>query len=130
MMKNSLKQLFRTPVKTGLFCIIFLCGTILFTVGLNLWLEISEKIKAADETFVTIGTAEQKEQSTVMEQWWDAGLKDYMYQETRGYGEYLTPDILESLDIEYISPPRQRPYFGAVSPGNRTGGRSVPPRQG
>ncbi len=122
MMKNSLKQLFRTPVKTGLFCIIFLCGTILFTVGLNLWLEISEKIKAADETFVTIGMAEQKEQSTVMEQWWDAGLKDYMYQETRGYGEYLTPDILESLDIEYISPPRQRPYFGAVSPGNRTGG--------
>ena len=94
----------------------------LFTVGLNLWLEISEKIKAADETFVTIGMAEQKEQSTVMEQWWDAGLKDYMYQETRGYGEYLTPDILESLDIEYISPPRQRPYFGAVSPGNRTGG--------
>lgn len=122
MMKNSLKQLFRTPVKTGLFCIIFLCGTMLFTVGLNLWLEIAEKIKAADETFVTIGMAEQKEQSTVMEQWWDAGLKDYMYQETRGYGEYLTPDILESLDIEYISPPRQRPYFGAVSPGNRTGG--------
>ena len=35
---------------------------------------IAEKIKAADETFVTIGMAEQKEQSTVMEQWWDAGL--------------------------------------------------------
>ena len=121
-MKNSLKQLFRTPVKTGLFCMIFLFGTVLFTVGLNLWLEISEKIKAADETFVTIGMAEQKEQSTVMEQWWDAGLKDYSYRETEVYGEYLTPDILENLDVEYISKPRQRPYFGAVSPGNLTGG--------
>ena len=59
-MKNSLKQIFRTPVKTGLFCLIFLFGTMLFTAGLNLWIEISEKIKAADETFVTIGTVEQK----------------------------------------------------------------------
>lgn len=121
-MKNSLKQLFRTPVKTGLFCVIFLFGTALFTVGLNLWLEISEKIKAADETFVTIGMAGQKEQSTFMERRWDAGLKGYVYQEKAAYGAYLTPDILEGLDVGYISKPRQRPYFGAVSPGNLTGG--------
>lgn len=121
-MKNSLKQLFRTPVKTGLFCVIFLFGTALFTVGLNLWLEISEKIKAADETFVTIGMAGQKEQSTFMERRWDAGLKSYVYQEKAAYGEYLMPDILEGLNVGYISKPRQRPYFGAVSPGNLTGG--------
>lgn len=59
-MKNSLKQIFRTPLKTGLFCIVFICGTILFTVGLNLWLEISDKIKTADEAFVTIGMVSQK----------------------------------------------------------------------
>ncbi len=121
-MKNSLKQIFRTPVKTGLFCLIFLFGTMLFTAGLNLWIEISEKIKAADETFVTIGTVEQKEQSTVMEQWWDAGLQDYIYQETETYGDFLTTDLLESLDIDFITAPRQRPYFGAYSEGLRTGG--------
>ncbi len=121
-MKNSLKQIFRTPVKTGLFCLIFLFGTMLFTAGLNLWIEISEKIKAADETFVTIGTVEQKEQSTVMEQWWDAGLQDYIYQETKAYGDFLTTDLLESLDIDFITAPRQRPYFGAYSEGLRTGG--------
>jgi len=121
-MKNSLKQIFRTPVKTGLFCLIFLFGTMLFTAGLNLWIEISEKIKAADETFVTIGTVEQKEQSTVMEQWWDAGLQDYIYQETETYGDFLTTDLLEKLDIDFITAPRQRPYFGAYSEGLRTGG--------
>lgn len=121
-MKNSLKQIFRTPVKTGLFCLIFLFGTMLFTEGLNLWIEISEKIKAADETFVTIGTVEQKEQSTVMEQWWDAGLQDYIYQETETYGDFLTTDLLEKLDIDFITAPRQRPYFGAYSEGLRTGG--------
>lgn len=121
-MKNSLKQIFRTPIKTGLFCIIFIFGTVLFTVGLNLWLELSEKIRIADETFVTIGMVRQKEQSTMMEEWWDAGLKDYDYWETEVYGDLLSADVLESLDIEYISGPRQRPYFGAVSPGTMTGG--------
>lgn len=102
-MKNSLRQVFRTPIKTGLFCVIFIFGTMLFTVGLNLWLGVSEKIKAADETFVTIGTVRQKEQSTAMEGQWDAGLKDYIYQETQVYGEFLDTEFLESLHVEYIS---------------------------
>lgn len=121
-MKNSLKQIFRTPIKTGFFCIIFIFGTVLFTAGMNLWLEISEKIQIADETFVTIGMVRQKEQSTRMEGWWDAGLKDYDYWETEVYGDLLPADVLNSLDIDYISGPRQRPYFGAVSPGTMTGG--------
>lgn len=121
-MKNSLRQVFRTPIKTGLFCVIFIFGTMLFTVGLNLWLGVSEKIKAADETFVTIGTVRQKEQSTAMEGQWDAGLKDYIYQETQVYGEFLDTEFLESLHVEYISGPQQRPYFGATSPDVLTGG--------
>lgn len=124
-MKNSLKQIFRTPLKTGLFCIIFIFGTILFSVGLNLWLEISEKIKTADEAFVTIGMVRQKEQSTMMTHWWDAGLKDYIYQETKAYGDFLAPEVLKSLDIEYISSPQQRPYFGAGSADILTGGENT-----
>lgn len=121
-MKNSLKQIFRTPVKTGLFCVIFISSTMLFTVGLNLWLGISEKIQMADKTFVTIGTVRQKEQSTTMERQWDAGLKDYTYQETEVYGDFFDSKILENLNIEYISGPQQRPYFGASSLDILTGG--------
>lgn len=29
-MKNSLRQVFRTPIKTGLFCVIFIFGTMLY----------------------------------------------------------------------------------------------------
>lgn len=72
-MKNSLKQIFRTPLKTGLFCMIFIFGTMLFTVGL----EISEKINTADETFVTIGTVRQKEQSTIMKGQWLSGGRPF-----------------------------------------------------
>lgn len=121
-MKNSLRQIFRTPLKTGLFCMIFIWGTMLFTVGLNLWSEISEKIEAADSVFVTIGSVSQKEQSTIMEERWDAGLKEYTYYETNVYGDFLEPEILESLNVEYVSSPKQRPYFGACSPGSITGG--------
>ncbi len=103
-------------------CVIFIFGTMLFTVGLNLWLGISEKIQMADKTFVTIGTVRQKEQSTTMEGQWDAGLKDYTYQETEVYGDFLDSEILENLNIEYISGPQQRPYFGAGSLDILTGG--------
>lgn len=121
-MKNSLKQIFRMPLKTGIFCTIFIFGTMLFIVSFSLWIDISEKVKIADDVFITIGTVRQKEQSTTMIQWWDAGLKDYIYQETNVYGDFLKPEVLKKLEIEYISAPQQRPYFGALSPGIITGG--------
>lgn len=124
-MKNSMKQIFRMPLKAGLFCIIFIFGTMLFTVGLNLWLELSEKIKAADEVFSTVCMVRQKEQSTILEEQWDAGLKKFIYQEKKVYGDFLTTDILENLAIDYVSGPQQRPYFGASSPEMRVGVENV-----
>lgn len=124
-MKNSLKQIFRTPLITGFFCIIFIFGIILFTIGLNLWSEIMERLKIADDVFVTIGTVRQKEQSTTIMQYWDAGLKDYIYQETSVYGNFLTTDVLKTSEIKYISEPLQRPYFGALFSESITGGEHM-----
>lgn len=114
-MKNSIKQLLRTPLKTGLLFLLLSFSTVLFTIGINLWIQVTERLKAADESFVTIGTVTQKENSLSSTAQWDAALKDYIYFDEPVYSEILPVDILKKLDIDYISDPEQRPYYGARS---------------
>lgn len=114
-MKNSIKQLLRTPLKTGLLFLLLLFSTVLFTIGTSLWIQVTERLKAADEFFVTIGTVTQKENSLSSNAQWDAALKDYIYFDEPVYSEILPVDILKELDIDYISEPEQRPYYGARS---------------
>ncbi len=114
-MKNGIKQLLRTPIKTGLLFLLLLLSTVLFIIGINLWIQVTERVKAADESFVTIGTVTQKENSLTSTAQWDAALKDYIYFDEPVYSEILSVDILKNLDIDYISEPEQRPYYGARS---------------
>ena len=55
-MKNSLKQLLRTPMKTALFFFLMTAATALLVLGANLWLNTQAKIDAAEGLFVTLGT--------------------------------------------------------------------------
>lgn len=113
--KNSIKQLLHTPLKTSLLFLLLSFSTVLFTIGINLWIQVTERLKAADEAFVTIGTVTQKENSLSSTAQWDAALKDYIYFDEPVYSEILPVDILKKLDIDYISEPEQRPYYGARS---------------
>lgn len=114
-MKNGIKQLLRTPLKTGLLFLLLSFSIVLFTIGINLWIQVTERLKAADESFVTIGTVTQKENSLSSIAQWDAALKDYIYFDEPVYSEILPVDILKKLDIDYISEPEQQPYYGARS---------------
>lgn len=58
-MKNSLKQLLRTPMKTALFFLLMTAATALLVLGANLWAQTQAKINAAEGLFVTLGTVEQ-----------------------------------------------------------------------
>lgn len=46
-MKNSLKQLLRTPMKTCLFFLLMTAATALLVMGANLWAQTQAKIDAA-----------------------------------------------------------------------------------
>ena len=58
-MKNSLKQLLRTPMKTCLFFLLMTAATALLVLGAELWQNTQAKIDAAEGLFVTLGTVEQ-----------------------------------------------------------------------
>ena len=47
-MKNSLKQLLRTPVKAVLFFLLMTAATALLVLGANLWAQTQVKIDAAE----------------------------------------------------------------------------------
>ena len=53
-MKNSLKQLLRTPMKTCLFFLLMTAATALLVMGANLWAQTQAKIDAAEGLFVTL----------------------------------------------------------------------------
>ena len=63
-MKNSLKFLVRTPLKTVLFFLLITAAlTVLFT-GAKIGSMTSAKIEAVESTFTTLGTVEQTNVNT------------------------------------------------------------------
>ena len=115
-MKNSVKQMLRTPWKTGLFCLLIVLSMALFVVGLNLWRSAATNLQQADAAFVTIGTVQQKESSMRAEERWDAGLKEYVYRDKPVYDTFIPIAALHLDGVDYISGPEQRPFYSAYVP--------------
>ena len=119
-MKNSVKQMLRTPWKTGLFCLMIILSVALVVVGLNLWRSAEMNLKQADAAFVTIGTVQQRKSSMRTEGRWDAGLKDYEYISSPVYGAYIPITVFQLDDIDFIYGPEQRPFYSAHVPDSIT----------
>ncbi len=113
---NSLKQMIRTPVRTLLFGILIFISTVLLVLGINLWKLSIDGIQQFENIFTTIGTVDQKEETTKRTQYWDAGEKEYFYGKESVYGEWVDESVLEFEGADYIVSPRKRPCFGAYVP--------------
>lgn len=113
---NSIKQMMRTPVRTLLFGILIFISTVLLVLGINLWKLSIDGIRQFEDIFTTIGTVEQKEETTKRTQYWDAGEKEYYYGKESVYGEWVDESVLEFQGADYIVSPRKRPCFGAYMP--------------
>lgn len=117
LIRNSIKQILRTPVKTVLFFLLITFATILSTLGSNLWRMSSANIKAYEAVFTTIGTVEQKKTVLNKIDTWDS------IEQSQGYfyaPEYNDPIPVAALDFEgaeYIDKPEKRPFYGAYLPG-------------
>lgn len=113
--KNSVKQLLRSPKKTTSFFLLIVMSTTLLFIGLNLGIQIRFQLSKADEEFVTIGTVSQKEDAIATKAQWDVALGSYIYYEYPIYNNLLTVDLLNNVqNIEYLSVPEQRAYYGAT----------------
>ena len=116
-MKNSLKQLLRTPMKTALFFLLMTAATALLVLGANLWAQTQAKIDAAEGLFVTLGTVEQLpdyeapvKTKTLDSLWLGA-------EETESvYGTVYDESVLDFPGAAYVHGPEKRTYYAALLP--------------
>ena len=115
-MKNSLKQMMRTPVRTILFLTLMVFAAFLMTLGAGIWLKGNRKLEQYEDRFMTIGTVRQIPDSFEQELLWNAETRDYDVKKNAQYSSYFTPEDLLFPGAEYIAGPEQRSLFIAYQP--------------
>lgn len=117
LLKNSLKQMGRTKVRTIVFLILIILTVTFLSLGVNLWQMCNENLEKYESVFTTIGVVNQKENAMELTQHWDAATKKYTYWDEPIYDTILPISLLDFEGANYIIKPEQRPYYGAYSPG-------------
>jgi len=124
MLKNSLKQLIRQPVKCLIFCqpvkcllffLLLTAATALVIVGLVLSMESAQRIQAVEDNYTTIGTVHQgpvgTDVSTSYTTCWGAS-----FDETEVSAPAIPLEVLNFPGADYVIPPEKRPYFISYLP--------------
>lgn len=124
-MKNSLKQMMRTPVRTAFFLILVVFAAILLTLGACIWLKGIRTMEQYEDRFVTIGTMRQIQDSFEQTLRWNAETKEYDVIKKSQYSSYYTPEDMCFPGAEYIEEPEQRAFYTSYVPEYLTLYRSV-----
>jgi len=114
--RNSIRQLFRTKVKTILFLSSVCLCALLLTIGCNLEDLCRQNIEQLEKVFVTIGTVEQKPVSVSRYGQWDAEKQDYIYFNIPEYGQTVPLSVLDMEEADYISGPEKRGFYSVYLP--------------
>ena len=115
--RNSIRQILRTPLKSVLFLVLISLSAALLTLGVVLYRINDQNMQRLEKVFVTIGLVSQKPDRFETQKIWDAEKKDYIYSySTPIYDSLLTPDVLLFEGANYIFPPVHRQYYGAYDP--------------
>ena len=115
--KNSLRQLMRTPIKTLAFLVLLILAVTFFMLGFQLWSGARDNIDRIDKAYMTIGTVEQRGTSVRTGRRWDAYTKSYTYYQGPVYDGMIPVSVLDFKDAEYVTKPEKRPCYGAYMPG-------------
>ena len=115
-MKNSMKQMLRTPVQSVLIIALIMIVTVMLVAGGNLWVTSDRLSKAYEDDFITIGTVTQKPDTIVYKEVWDAEKKDYRIYKIPQYNRYTTVKDLDFSEAAYILKPEKRGYWGSYVP--------------
>lgn len=115
-MKNSLKQMARTPIKTTLFFLLNLVAALLMTLGVCIWQKSSSMMDKYEDQFATIGTVRQRPESFEQVRIWDAEEKRYSIVKRAQYASYDTVEDLDIPGVTYLAGPEQRAYYASYTP--------------
>lgn len=111
-MKNSLKQLLRTPVKALLFLLLMAASTALLVFGSVLYGDTSSRIDEVEASFTTLGMVEQVPVQTLINH-----IKAGKCGQGGGtqwkevWDEPLPLSVLDFEGADYLIPPESRPYY-------------------
>ncbi len=115
MIRNSIRQMLRTPVKLAAFLSLITASSFLLTLGLNLFFISRETQKEAQNSFITIGTVEQKASNSGREALWDVTDKDYIYVSRKIYDAPISDSVLDIEGMPYIHKPKHQPVYGSYN---------------
>lgn len=115
-MKNSIKQMMRTPVRTVLFLGLTVLAALLMTLGASIWLKGTQTLARYEDRFMTIGTVRQIPDSFEQKLIWNAETKDYDVRKSAQYSDYYTPEDLIFPGAPYLAEPEQRALYISYQP--------------
>ena len=115
-MRNSLKQMMRTPVRTALFLGLMVFAALLMTLGASIWMKGTQTMAQYEDRFMTIGTVRQIPDSFEQQLIWNAETKDYDVRKRGQYSDYYTPEDLLFPGAEYLAEPEQRAFYISYQP--------------
>ncbi len=115
--RNSLRQLGRTPVKTLAFLVLLILAVTFSMLGFQLWAGARDNIDRIDKAYMTIGTVEQMANSVNIDRSWNAETQSYTYYSYQGYGGIVPDSVLDFEGAGYIVKAEKRPVYGAYLEG-------------
>lgn len=113
--KKSLRQLLRTPLRAALFFLLMTASTLLLVFGAVLFSQSTQRIAVAESEFETVGTVEQVPIDTRVTVTPDV-CQGLITRSSDIYGETFSVDQLDFPGANYILPPENRPYYVAYLP--------------
>ncbi len=115
-MKNSLKQMIRTPVRTTFFLILLVFASLLMTLGSGIWTKGKQTMEQYEDRFITIGTVRQIPDSFEQTLQWNAETRDYDVIKKAQYTSFHSPEDMLFPEAEYIAEPEQRAFYISYVP--------------
>ncbi len=116
MIRNSIKQILRMPIRSFSFLLLNAASGMFLTLGAVLWIMNNSVINTYENTFITIGTVEQKALSINTTTRWNAEKKDYDLRQQPVYSSLLPISMLSFEGADYIHEPEKRSYYGSYAP--------------
>ncbi len=113
---NSVRQLWRMKGRSCLFLLLLFLASGLFSLGRGFQTINRRNMEAYEDSFMTIGTAEQKADTVQEIVDWDAEIKDYHIYSRSAYDSYVPLSALDFEGADYLSGPEKRVFYGAYNP--------------
>lgn len=114
-MRNSIKQLIRTPVKLLIFFLLLALCTLLLMFSSCMMAETSQRIATIEKEFTTLGSVEQPPVASKVNVKYNECLGNITKTQDI-YSPVIPIDVLNYEGADYLTPPENRPTYFAYLP--------------